>query len=125
MTLKLVFITMKSGDKESSKLVIKDDEVFIDSKRYSIDDFVSLTGEIIEHIDLYERTGEEFFKRIIPSGVITFEFKDGFKISFNTLNPIVKVEELVFNLNIIYDSRKMRKFTVVETSTYKAVYKRL
>jgi len=122
--LRLVFITLKDGGKELRKIVIKDEEVFIDSKRYSIDDFVSLTGEIVEHIDLYEKSGEEVFKKIVPSGLITFEFKDGFKISFDTLNPIVKVEELVFNLNIMYDSRKMRKFALVETSPYKAVYKR-
>jgi len=122
--LKLVFITLKSGGKEAGKIVIKDDEVFIDSRRYTIDDFASLTGEIIEHIDLYEKSGEEVFKRIVPSGLITFEFRDGFKVSFNTLNPIVKVEELVFNLNVIYDTRKMRKFTMVEASIYKTVYKR-
>lgn len=123
----LIFIVLRMKNRDKSvydKIILKNENIVMNNKRYSINDINTVEAEILKHARIIEYSGNSKTEKTYPYGIIKFIFRTGEVIEFNTLNPIAKLEVLVLKLNILYERLNQPKLYVEESSTYKVIYKR-
>ncbi|MEM1918500.1 MAG: hypothetical protein QXP72_00610 [Desulfurococcaceae archaeon] len=113
-------------EKETHKLVLRREILRIDDSEHALDELSSITGEIVNYVTIYEydETSRKFKERVLPFGKISLKMKGGRELVFNTINPIVKVEDLVVKLNTVYRECGLTLFTQKSGSARSVSYER-
>ncbi|MEM1555192.1 MAG: hypothetical protein QXM54_01480 [Desulfurococcaceae archaeon] len=113
-------------EKETHKLVLRREILRIDDSEHALDELSSITGEIVNYVTIYEydETSRKFKEGVLPFGKISLKMKGGRELVFNTINPIVKVEDLVVKLNTVYRERGLTLFTQKSGSARSVSYER-
>ncbi|OYT38068.1 MAG: hypothetical protein B6U89_06380 [Desulfurococcales archaeon ex4484_58] len=121
-----ILIALKRGGKqEYEKIVFTDNTIYINDKKYDIEDLLSIEGEIKDHIKIYEYKGEDnYIEHVLPVGYIRLKFKNNLEVTLETMNPLSKIEELVIKINSLYIDRGVSKLGLIESSIDRVVYVR-
>lgn len=120
----ILFINMSGS--EVSKLVLRKNLVRIDSKEFSIDEIVSILGEIKGYTMMHEfdEKSRKHEEKRVPHGYIKITFKNNVELTYETINPIVKVEDFVVKLNLSFREQGMKLLALKTSSIDKVVYQR-
>lgn len=120
----VMFINASSGG--LAKLVLRRNIVKIDSKEFSIDELMSIQGEIRGYTVVYEfdEESKKYGEIRFPHGYVKFTFRNGVELTYETVNPIVRVEELVVKLNLSFKELGLKPLTLKTSSRDKVVYQR-